>query len=49
MGDQRWVVVTREISKKFESKVRGAVLDVISHFENHPPKGEFVIIIQADE
>lgn len=44
-GTERRVSVSRELSKKFEQTVRGTLGDVIAHFEAHPPKGEFVIVV----
>lgn len=41
----RAVSVSREISKKFEETVRGSVAEVIEHFQQKEPKGEFVICI----
>ena len=41
----RQISVSREISKKFEETIRGSFEEVISHFEKHEPKGEFVICI----
>lgn len=49
MGEERRVSVSREISKKFEQTVRGALSEVISYFEQHEPKGEFVIIVSGKE
>ena len=46
LGDRR-VSVSREITKKFEDTVRGSFDDVIAHFEAHPPKGEFVIVVEG--
>lgn len=45
MGSGREVSVSREISKKFEETVRGTLKDVIAHFRENEPKGEFVIIL----
>lgn len=45
MGSGREVSVSREISKKFEETVRGTLEDVIAHFRENEPKGEFVIIL----
>lgn len=42
-GDGRQVAISREISKKFEEHIRGSLIEVIQHFEAHPPKGEFVL------
>ena len=46
LGDRR-VSVSREITKRFEETVRGTFPDVIAHFEAHPPKGEFVIVVEG--
>jgi len=39
------VSCSRELTKKFEETRRGAVAEVRRHFETHPPKGEFVIVL----
>lgn len=44
-GEERQASVSREISKVFEETVRGTVMELKTHFENHPPKGEFVICV----
>lgn len=46
-GSERRVSVSRELSKKFEQTVRGTISEVVAHFETHPPKGEFVIIVEG--
>ncbi len=48
-GGQRQVSVSRELSKKFEQTVRGALVDVVGHFREHPPKGEFVIVVRGSD
>ncbi len=40
------VSVSRELTKKFEETITGSIEDLISHFETHQPKGEFVIVIR---
>jgi 16S rRNA (cytidine1402-2'-O)-methyltransferase len=47
--DDRRVSVSREITKKFEETVRGSFAVVIEHFEAHPPKGEFVIVVEGKD
>lgn len=42
---ERQVSVSRELTKKFEETVRGTVSELIVHFEDKPPKGEFVLAI----
>ena len=44
-GADRQVSVCREISKIHEESVRGMLSDVISHFEEQEPRGEFVIVV----
>ncbi|MBR4851487.1 MAG: 16S rRNA (cytidine(1402)-2'-O)-methyltransferase [Tidjanibacter sp.] len=46
-GMERRVSVSRELSKKFEETVRGTIAEVIAHFEAHPPKGEFVMVVEG--
>ncbi|MDR1332970.1 MAG: 16S rRNA (cytidine(1402)-2'-O)-methyltransferase [Holosporales bacterium] len=41
----REVAVVREITKIHEEVVRGSFSTVIEHFESHPPRGEFVILL----
>ena len=47
MGMERRVAVVREITKKFEETVRGSLDEVIAHFKEHEPKGEFVIVVEG--
>jgi 16S rRNA (cytidine1402-2'-O)-methyltransferase len=44
-GPDRQVSVCREISKVHEESVRGALSEVITHFQEHEPRGEFVIVL----
>lgn len=46
-GEDRYVSVSREISKLFEQTIRGSLKEVISHFQLNEPRGEFVIIISG--
>jgi 16S rRNA (cytidine1402-2'-O)-methyltransferase len=41
----RKVAVVREISKMFEESITGDFEDVLTHYTNHPPKGEVVIVL----
>lgn len=47
VGGDRKMAVSREISKKFEETVRGTVDELIVHFEEKAPKGEFVVILEG--
>ena len=44
---ERNVCVVREISKFFEEYKRGTATEVKAYYEQHPPKGEIVIIIEG--
>lgn len=44
-GAERPVAVCREISKLHEDIVRGTLAEVLAHFTEHEPRGEFVIIV----
>jgi len=44
LGDRK-ASVSRELSKKFEETVRGNISDILNHFKNKTPKGEFVIVV----
>lgn len=50
-GATRGVVVARELTKKFETIVRGAIGDIARHVESSADaqRGEFVIIVDAPE
>lgn len=41
----RYAVVARELTKKFEEFARGTVAELASRYAEHPPKGEVVILI----
>jgi 16S rRNA (cytidine1402-2'-O)-methyltransferase len=47
MGSERNVCVVREISKMFETYHRGTAEELKLYFEQNPPKGEIVIIIEG--
>ena len=48
MGEERQVTCCREISKIHEESVRGTVAEVLQHFKEHEPKGEFVIVLGGE-
>lgn len=49
VGGDRRLSVSRELSKKFEETVRGTVNELILHFTNKAPKGEFVIVLEGNK
>ena len=48
-GADRQVSCCREISKVHEESVRGTLAEVINHFEEIEPRGEFVIVVAGKE
>jgi len=44
-GEDRPVSVSRELTKLYEETVRGTLAEVLEHFNNKAPKGEFVIVV----
>ena len=48
-GAERPVSVCREISKMHEESVRGTLAEVLAHFTEVEPRGEFVIVVGGNE
>ncbi len=48
-GEDRRVSCCREISKVHEESVRGTLSEVIAHFAQTEPRGEFVIVVAGKE
>jgi len=46
-GEERQVSVSRELTKLYEETVRGTVKEVLIHFKNKAPKGEFVVVVDG--
>lgn len=44
-GADRPVSVSRELTKLYEETVRGTLQEVLEHFNQKPPKGEFVVVV----
>lgn len=47
LGEDRQISISREITKLYEETLRGSLKEMISHFEIHKPKGEFVLVISG--
>ena len=43
----RQLCVARELTKKFEEFRRGTAIELLRHYQAHPPKGEIVLVISA--
>ncbi len=48
LGVEREAAVCREISKIHEECVRGTLQELVTHFTEHAPKGEIVLIVKGD-
>lgn len=46
-GADRLATISREISKIYEETLRGTLSELIEHFTNERPRGEFVIIVSG--
>lgn len=46
-GLERKISVSRELTKIYEETIRGTILDLINHFQEKSPKGEFVIVVDG--
>jgi 16S rRNA (cytidine1402-2'-O)-methyltransferase len=44
---QRKVCVMRELTKKFEEHRLGTALELLAHYQQNPPKGEIVVIVEG--
>jgi len=47
MGPEREAAVCRELTKIYEETNKNALAALAAHYENHPPKGEIVIVING--
>lgn len=46
-GPDRRVSACREISKLHEESVRGTLAEVLAHFQDNEPRGEFVLVVEG--
>lgn len=49
LAPEREIVIARELTKKFETILRGTCEELLTHFQLHPLKGEIVFIISEGE
>ncbi|PID69233.1 MAG: 16S rRNA (cytidine(1402)-2'-O)-methyltransferase [Flavobacteriales bacterium] len=47
LGEDRQISVSRELTKIYEETIRGTVQEVLAHFKQNPPKGEFVLVVKG--
>ena len=48
-GSERKASISRELTKIHEETLRGTLAELLTHFQNQNPKGEFVIILAGKE
>ena len=47
LGEDRASSISRELTKIHEETIRGTLSELIIHFQEHPVKGEFVIVVEG--
>jgi len=47
LGDRR-IAAVRELTKRYEEAARGTIQEMIDHLTDHPPKGEYVLVVEGD-
>jgi len=47
LAPERPLVVARELTKKFEEFRRGSSTELVTSFQERPPKGEFVLVLSG--
>jgi len=45
LGPERRLAIARELTKKFEEVFRGTAEQAVEHFTQHPPRGEFTLVV----
>lgn len=47
LGESRRAVLGRELTKKFEEFQRGSLAELLAHYEENDPRGEYVIMVEG--
>lgn len=47
LGEERRVALCRELTKLYEETWRGSLADAIRRVEDHPPRGEYVVVVEG--
>lgn len=45
LGDDRSITICRELTKKFEEKRKTTFKEALAYYEDHEPRGEYVLVI----
>jgi len=48
-GGERRICLARELTKRYEEFVRGTIAECRAHLDEHPPLGEYCIVVQGAE
>ncbi|WP_224999787.1 16S rRNA (cytidine(1402)-2'-O)-methyltransferase [Cesiribacter sp. SM1] len=49
LGGDRRACVSRELTKLFEENRRGTLTELYEHYNEHPPKGEIVLVVAGKQ
>lgn len=49
LGEEKYIVVARELTKTYEEIKRGPIQEVTEHFLKKEPKGEFVVLFTTED
>lgn len=49
LGNDRQAAVCRELTKFYEETRKGSLAELATHYLQHPPKGEIVLVVAAKE
>ncbi|MGF7035719.1 16S rRNA (cytidine1402-2'-O)-methyltransferase [Paenibacillus mucilaginosus] len=47
LGEDRQVALMRELTKRYEEAVRGTLRECLDYLEEHPPQGEYVMVLHG--
>ena len=49
LGEDRKIVLARELTKMFQEVLRGTLSEAIAHFQMKEPRGEFVVLLAGNK
>ncbi|ALS24777.1 16S rRNA (cytidine(1402)-2'-O)-methyltransferase [Paenibacillus naphthalenovorans] len=47
LGEDHEICLIRELTKKYEEAVRGTIRECLAHLDEHPPQGEYCLVIRG--
>ncbi|MFC0216145.1 16S rRNA (cytidine(1402)-2'-O)-methyltransferase [Paenibacillus chartarius] len=47
LGEERRICLARELTKRYEEFTRGTIAECLQHLAEHPPQGEYVLIVEG--